>query len=153
MTPPRRRLLAALIPLSLALAACGGKDPSKDNDPPPPDLASNFAGPIDGLGVAPDWSLRIRGTQLTVSRTGQPEFAGVAPGAEITAHTASWTAKLRDSRSMTVKLYGSPCTVTIDGPSYPMAVEIDLPGSAPLSGCAGPAGKAAATTQAAPAKP
>lgn len=138
----RRFPFAALIPVSLALAACGGKDPAKDENPTPPDLAANFSGPIDGQG-ATGWSLHIRGIQLTVAQPGQPDLTGVAPGGVITPHTASWTAKLPDGQLMTVKLYSSPCSVVLDGPSFPMAAEVDLPGSSPLSGCAGPASVAA----------
>ncbi len=152
MISRRFRSLSVLIPLSVALAACGGKDPTKDGHPAPPDIASDFSGPIDGHGVMPNWSLRIRGTQLTVSRDGQADLTGVSPGAEITPHAATWTAKLPNGQSMTAKLYGSSCVDTASSQSYPMSVEMDLPSESPLSGCAGPAAGATAAPATTPAK-
>ncbi len=127
---------------ALALGACGGGGGDQGRPPAPPDVASNFAQPLDARGNVPQWGLRIRGQQLTLDRPNQPDLVVTAPGAEITAHTASWTAKLPDGRAMQVKLYASPCSDGSSDLRFPFAAEVQLPDTAPLSGCAGaPAGK------------
>jgi uncharacterized membrane protein len=129
-------VLLALGPILLGLGACGG--PEKDpNGPPPPDVAANFSQPIDARGIEPSWGLKIRGTQLTLDRANQPSLAVTAPGAVITAHEASWTATLPDSQAMKVTVYASPCSDGATGASYPFSAEVELPGAAPLTGCAG----------------
>jgi uncharacterized membrane protein len=130
---------------ALALGACGGGDKASDDHPMPPDLASNFSQPLDARGTDPDWGLKIRGTALVLSQPNQPDVAGTAPGAVITAHAASWTAALPDGRSMKVSLYASSCADPVSGATYPMSAEVQLPGATPLGGCAGPpaAGRAA----------
>lgn len=124
--------------LLLALCACGKeKEPAADH--PTPDVALNFSQPIDAHNSEAGWTLKVRGTQLTLSRPGQPDLVANAPGAVITAHSAAWTAAMANGQTLKVSLYGSPCVETLGGPSWPMAAEITLPGSSPLGGCAGPA--------------
>jgi len=133
-----RRLivLPALAPILLGLSACGG--PEKDpNGPTPPDVAANFSQPIDARGTEPAWGLKIRGTQLALDRPGQPSLVVTAPGAVITPHEASWTATLASGQAMKVTVYASACSDPA-GTTYPFSAEVELPDSAPLTGCAGP---------------
>jgi uncharacterized membrane protein len=123
---------------ALALGACGGGDSASHGRPPVPDVAANFAQPLDARGADPPWGLRIRGQQLTLDRPNQPDLVTVAPGATISAHQASWTAKMPDGRTMTVTLYASPCSDGGGEVRYPMAAEVVLPDAASLNGCAGP---------------
>ena len=102
-------------------------------------MALNFSQPIDAHNSEAGWTLKVRGTQLTLSRPNQPDLVANAPGAVITAHSAVWTAAMADGQTVTVSLYSSPCTEMTGGPSWPMAAEITLPGASPLGGCAGPA--------------
>jgi len=127
---------------AFALSACGGGDKDANaSRPAPPDTASNFAQPLDARGADPAWGLTIRGTQLTLIRPNQPDLAGAAPGAVISAHTAAWSAALPDRRTMKVSIYGSACTDPATGATYPFAAEVLLPGATPLDGCAGPPAK------------
>ena len=123
---------------ALGLCACGGEDKNPNAPVAKPDVAGNFAQPIDARGGEPAWGLTIRGTQLRLSRPNEPDLAGAAPGAEIKPHAASWTAALPDGRAMKVSLYASPCTEPATGVTYPFAAEVQLPGAAPLDGCGGP---------------
>ena len=131
-----RRLIVLV---ALALGACGSGGGDRGRPPAPPDLASNFAQPLDARGNDPQWGLRIRGQQLTLDRPNQPDLVTAAPSAVITAHTASWTAKLPDGQAMKVNLYASPCSDSGGSDlKYPFSAEVQLPDAAPLSGCAGP---------------
>lgn len=124
---------------ALGLCACGeSENPGR---PAPPDLASNFNGPIDARGATPQWGLKIRGLDFTLARDGQPDLIGKAPGAVLDAHTAAWSAALPGGQVMKVKLYGSPCTDAVSGTVLPLSAEVVLPDGGVLSGCAGkPAG-------------
>jgi uncharacterized membrane protein len=139
-----RRLivLAALAASALVLCACGGK--GADPHPAPPDLASNFSGPLDARGADPAFGLTIRGLQITLSRPNQPDVIVTAPGATISAHEASWSGPLPSGQAMKVTFYGSPCTDAASGVRYPFSTEVELPSTAPLNGCGGPPAKAAA---------
>jgi uncharacterized membrane protein len=127
----------------LALGACGGGGGDNDQTrrPTPPDVAANFSQPIDARGADPAWGLRIRGVQMTLQRANQPDVVAIAPGAVITAHTASWTANMPDGRPMKVSVYASPCSQGTGEVKYPFAAEVVLPDAAPLNGCAGPPAK------------
>jgi uncharacterized membrane protein len=127
---------------ALALGACGGGGSvDQERRPLPPDTASNFSQPIDASGADPAWGLRVRGVQLTLERPNQPDLVATAPGAVITAHTAAWTAKTPDGRSMQVSVYASPCSDGTSEARYPFSAEVVLPDAAPLNGCAGPPAK------------
>jgi uncharacterized membrane protein len=128
--------------LLMALCACGAEKDKENGAPPlPPDVALNFSQAIDAHGDDPAWSLRVRGTQLTLSRPGQPDVTAEAPGAAITSHSAAWTAPLPNGQAMKVSLYASQCVGSEGGRAWPMAAEVVPPGGSPLGGCAGPAKK------------
>jgi uncharacterized membrane protein len=139
----RRLIVLAVLALGCgALGACGGSDSGQqDRRPALPDVAANFSQPIDARGADPQWGLRIRGVQMTLDRPNQPDVVAIAPGAVITAHTASWTAKMPDGRPMKVSVYASPCSEGTSEVKYPFAAEVVLPDTAPLNGCAGPPAK------------
>ncbi|MBS0331735.1 MAG: hypothetical protein JSS35_03120 [Proteobacteria bacterium] len=149
----RSALLAALA--CTALAACGRSPNATDNPPAPPDVAANFAQPIDAKAADGSWSLKVRDSQLTLSRYGQPDLTVSAPGAMIEPHQATWIASMPDNQKMTVKIYASPCTDPATTETHAFSAEVDLPDTAPLSGCgdavAG-APRAAPTATATPAK-
>ncbi len=137
------RLIPLALPMvaALALSACG-----KDKPPSTaaaPDTASNFAQPFDARGFDPEWGLKIRGQQITLTRAGQPDLAGTAPGAAIKDHAATWTVALPDHQAMKVSLYASSCTDASSGAVNAYAAEVTLPDATPLSGCAGPPAAAA----------
>ncbi|MBS0362747.1 MAG: hypothetical protein JSR98_15330 [Proteobacteria bacterium] len=136
MHPPRSALPVIVLLAASVLSACGGKGPNdSDNPPAPPDVAANFAQPIDAHGADGSWSLKVRDTQLMLSRYGQPDLVVTAPGAMITPHQATWVAALPDKSSMTVKLYASACVFPATQETHAFAAEVDLPDAAPLSGC------------------
>ncbi len=124
--------------LLLALCACS-KEKESATDRPVPDVALNFSQPIDAHNSEAGWLLKVRGTQLTLSRPNLPDLVANAPGAVITAHSAAWTGVMANGQTVKVSLYGSPCTETLGGPSWPMAAEVTPPDASPLGGCAGPA--------------
>jgi uncharacterized membrane protein len=132
------RFISFAIPLlaALALGACGKDKP--EGHPAPADTVSNFNQPFDARGAGPDWGLKIRGQQFTLTRTGQPDLAGTAPGATIQDHTATWVVALPDHQTLKVSLYASSCTDAQNGATYAYAAEVTLPDATPLSGCAGP---------------
>jgi len=137
----RSILVAAALLAAVALSACGGSDENPTAPKTAPDLAANFNQPFDARGADPAWGLRIRGLQFTLDRPNQPNLAGTAPGATISAHSASWMVTLPDKQTMKVSLYASPCTDRATGAVYPFSAEVLPPSSAPLNGCAGrPAG-------------
>lgn len=120
----------------LALAGCNSKGPNAAENPPaPPDLAANFTQPIDAKAADGSWSLKIRDTQLTLSRYGQADLALTAPGVMIEPHQATWIAKLPDNQQITVKVYASSCSFPATSVNHPFSVEVDQPNAAPLSGC------------------
>ena len=128
---------AALALLLPALGACGGKGgDDSETKPPAPDTASNFAQPLDAHGASPAWSLKVRGTALSVARYAQADVTATSPGADIQPHAANWLGALPNGQTMTVSLYASSCS---DGSAatYPFTAEVVLPDSTPLSGCAG----------------
>ena len=88
------RLVSFAVPMlaALALSACGRDKPP--STALPPDTASNFAQPFDARGFDPEWGLKIRGQQVTLTRANQPDLAGTAPGAAIKDHSATWTVAL-----------------------------------------------------------
>jgi uncharacterized membrane protein len=139
----RRLIVLAALALGCgALGACGGSDSDQQGRRPTlPDVAANFSQPIDARGADPQWGLKIRGVQMTLDRANQPDVVAVAPGAVITAHTATWTAKMPDGRAMKVSVYASPCSDGASEAKYPFAAEVVLPDAAPLNGCAGPPAK------------
>jgi uncharacterized membrane protein len=137
MLPTAAILAAAILAVPLALAACS-KEPDPNDRPPPPDVAANFNRPLDARGGDPEWSLRIRGQQLTLSRADQPDVTVTAPGATIQAHSASWTGPLADGRSLTVNVYDSACIDRQSDASYPFVTEVELQDATPLDGCGGP---------------
>lgn len=144
-------ILAALTFAGLALGAChDGKPPGDGAPPEPPDVAANFAQPIDARAADSSWSLKIRSNQLTLSRYGQADLAVTAPGAMIEPHQSTWIADMPDHEKLTVKVYASPCVYPSTTENHPFAAEVDLPNAPPLSGCGDPAG--AAKPAAAPAK-
>jgi uncharacterized membrane protein len=79
--------LAAPLVAALALSACGKDRP--ESHPTPVDTASNFAQPLDARGSDPEWGLKIRGQQVTLTRANQPDLTGTAPGAVIQDHSAT----------------------------------------------------------------
>jgi uncharacterized membrane protein len=137
------RLISLAVPMfaALALSACGKDKPA--STALPPDTASNFAQPFDARGFDPEWGLKIRGQQITLTRAGQPEVTGVAPGATIKDHSATWAAALPDHRTLKVSLYASGCTDAAGDATYAYTAEVTLPDATPLSGCAGPPAAAA----------
>jgi uncharacterized membrane protein len=145
-------LPAAALLTALALTACG-KAPDPNDRPPPPDVAANFNGPLDAWGGDPAWSLKIRGQQLTLSRTDQPDITVTAPGATIQAHSASWTGSLANGQSLTVNVYDSACIDAQSGASYPFVTEVELPNTTPLDGCGGPPAGAKVAARSAPNDP
>jgi len=134
---------------ALALAACGGGDKASDSKPAPPDVAANFTPPLDARGGEPAWGLTIRGATLTLSQANQPDLAGVAPGAVIQPHTASWSAALPDGRTLKATFYASNCVEPATGATYPFSAEVQLPGGALLDGCGGPPARPAPAAKAA----
>ncbi|THD58263.1 MAG: hypothetical protein E8A49_19975 [Phenylobacterium sp.] len=124
-----------------ALSACGGKGGDESEaKPPPPDTASNFAQPLDAHGASPAWSLKVRGTALSVTRYAQADATATSPGADIQPHSANWLGTLPNGQTMKVTLYASPCTDPETGRIFPFVAEVDMPDDTPLSGCGGPAG-------------
>jgi uncharacterized membrane protein len=139
LSPIRTQALrgAWLAPL-LLLAACGKHGANDEKPPTPPPPVADFSHDLDARGGDPAWTLTIRGgTQLSLSRPGQPDIVAVAPGAVITPDQGSWTAPLPDGRSMKVTLYASACSDSAGEQTYPYSAEVDLPGESPLGGCAG----------------
>jgi uncharacterized membrane protein len=130
-------MFAAPLLAAVALSACGKDKP--DSHPTPPDMASNFAQPFDARGYDPEWGLKIRGQQITLSRANQPDLTGTAPGAAIRDHSALWVAALPNHQTLKVSLYASSCTDAQSGTTHAYAAEVTLPDASPLSGCAGPA--------------
>jgi uncharacterized membrane protein len=122
---------------ALALSACGGAEQDPNRPKAAPDVAANFSQPIDARSADGAWGLTIRGQQLTLRQTNQPDLVATAPGATIQAHQASWVAALPDGRTMKVNVYGSACADAASGASYPFSVEVLLPGASPLVGCGG----------------
>lgn len=152
---PRSASVATVTALAvLTLAACNkGKEPPMDNPPAPPDLAANFSQPIDAKAADGSWTLKVRGDTMTLTRYSQPDLTFTAPGAMIQPHQATWIAKLADNQTVTVKIYASPCVYPATTENHAFAAEVDLPNTAPLSGCGDPAGAPrAAVPVAAPKK-
>lgn len=134
------RRLMILAPLALAaamaLSGCGGKEPPPDQHVTD-DAPGDFSRPMYARGTNPTWSLRISGSQLTLSRPGQPDLAVQAPGAVIQPNQASWTAVLPDHTTLKVVLYASSCADPVSGDADPFSAEVDLPGDGGLlGGCA-----------------
>jgi len=123
---------------TLALCACGGKD--EPSHPPPPDPVSNFTTPMSAQGADPEWSLKIRGGQLTLSRPDRTDVIATTPGPTATPHSATWTGTLPSGQTMTVSLFASACTDAHSGASLTFSAEVVLPDTAPLDGCGETAG-------------
>ena len=127
------------------LAACSSKGGIPGEVPPTPEPAPVALGPdVNAHGSDPAWTLTLRhGTQMVLSRPGQPDLAATAPGGVVLAEQASWTGPLPDGRTIKLILYQSNCSDGPDGAAFPLSAEVDLPGETPMGGCAQPLGKAA----------
>jgi uncharacterized membrane protein len=121
----------------LLLAACQQEAPvqAPASKAAPKTAVSDFSGDIDARGTEPFWAVKIRGTQLTLSRPDQPDLVAQAPGAAIRPGTAAWTAKTPEGATLKVTLYVSPCSDGMSDLRYPMAAEVALAGVT-YSGCA-----------------
>lgn len=126
----------------LMLAACQPQDPTgapaavPADAPAPQPATSDFSQPMTAIGTEPFWSLTLEGTQLKLSRPGEPDLVALAPGAAIRPGQAAWAAASRDGQSLAVTFYISPCSDGMSDRTYPMTAEVTL-GSAPaLRGCA-----------------
>ena len=128
---------SALMLVELALSACGGSDTNPNAPTAIPDTVANFSQPFDARGADPAWGLKIRGLQFTLQRPTQPDLIATAPGAMLTAHSASWVATMAGGQTMRVNLYASPCTDPASQASFPFTAEVLLLGATPLNGCAG----------------
>ena len=123
-----------LAPLVL-LAACGDKTDGRPVSSAVPDAPSDFTRPIYAQGAAPAWGLTIRGTQLSLTRPGQPDVVVQAPSPVIQPHQASWSGAMADGRSLKASLYASPCDDAGRGATHPFSAEVDLPDGVTLVGC------------------
>lgn len=137
-----RATLAGVLPALLALCACQPQDPDGATAPPPADAppigsTADYSRPITALGTEPFWSVRIDGTQLTLTRPDGPELVTTAPGAAISPGRASWTARSADGQTLSVTLKASVCSDGMSDRSYPMTAEAAL-GAEILRGCAIP---------------
>lgn len=133
----------SILLVALALAACSPKSvppPPQPAAPPAKVVVSDFSRPMDARGTEPFWALTLRGTTLTLTRPDLPTLTAVAPGAVIQPNAASWTGRLPDGRQMKVTLYASACSDGMSDRAYAYTAEVDVPGEAPLNGCAGKAG-------------
>lgn len=122
---------------ALALTAC-----SKPEEPTAPaaprEAPINVNQPLDARGTNPAWTLKIRGTQLTFSQSGQPDLVATAPGAVVNPGEAAWAGTLPGGGTMTVRLYASRCAQGPGETKFAYSVEVALPDASPLGGCAGP---------------
>lgn len=137
-----RQTLWLSLPLSvLMLAACQKKAPPAPEPEPAPQV-SDFSGNIDARGTEPFWAVKIRGTQLTLSRPDVPDLVAQAPGASIQPGSASWTATTPEGATLKVALYISQCSDGMSDVTYPMTAEVALDRTI-FSGCAAKAGQLA----------
>lgn len=118
------------------LAASGAKPAPEPATKPVAVVSSDFSKPMYARGSDPNWSLTIRGTDLTFTRAGQADLMVKAPGAVIQPGQASWTATLPDGQVIKATIYASDCTDPVSRTTNPFAAEVDLPDAAPLGGCA-----------------
>ncbi len=130
----RALMLTAMLTAILAQGACGPKPEPAPAKPKP--VVSDFSQDMDAKGTEPFWSMKIRGTQFTITRPDHPEITATAPGATIVSGQATWNAQTADGRPLTVKLYVSTCQNGMAYTVYPLAAEVVLPGESSLSGCA-----------------
>lgn len=126
--------LLALPLLAGLLTACGDK-PLPPAEPDTTPRASDFSGDIDARGTEPFWAVKIRGTQLTLTRPDAPDLVAQAPGAVIQPGSATWTGATPDGGTLKVSLYISPCSDGMSDLSYPMAAEVAV-GTTIMGGCA-----------------
>ena len=122
----------------LLLSACQQEAPPAKPPPPPTPRAAtvtDFSGDIDARGNEPFWAVKIRGTQLTLSRPGLPDLVAQAPGAVIQPGAGVWTGKTADGATLNVTLYVSPCSDGMSDLRYPMAAEVTLDRTT-YTGCA-----------------
>lgn len=122
----------------LLLSACQQEvTPTKPPPPPLPRTATvtDFSGDIDARGAEPFWAVKIRGTQLTLSRPDFPDLVAQAPGAVIQPGSGVWTGKTVDGATLNVTLYVSPCSDGMSDLRYPMSAEVTLDRTT-YTGCA-----------------
>ncbi|RAK59629.1 hypothetical protein DJ021_07340 [Phenylobacterium hankyongense] len=130
---------------ALVLCACqphgpGGKPAASPDDPlkaaPPPMTAAQIGGDIDARGTEPFWSLKIRGTQMTLSRAGAPDLVATVAAPVLGDAQAAWSGQSADGQTIKATVYVSDCTDGMGDRTYPLAAQVELTQLTQLSGCA-----------------
>jgi len=126
----------------IALAACQPKTPEPATAPAPIDTSagpavsvSDFSQDMNAVGTEPFWGVKVRGTEITLSRPDAADLVTKAPGAAIQSGRATWAATSADGKALKLTLYVSPCSDGMSDLTYPMAAEVELAGET-LRGCA-----------------
>jgi uncharacterized membrane protein len=137
-----RRLIALS---ALVLCACqphgpGGKPAASPDDPhkvaAPAMTAAQIGGDIDAHGAEPFWSLKIRGTQATLSRAGAPDLVATVAAPVLGEAQAAWSGRSADGQTIKATVYVSDCSDGVGDKTYPLAAQVELSQQTQLSGCA-----------------
>ncbi|HTK34780.1 MAG TPA: hypothetical protein VL358_05765 [Caulobacteraceae bacterium] len=135
-----RASLPLVLTVSAALlAACGKSQDSTPVAPPPPADApattADFTRPLNALGDAPFWALKIRPDGLTFSTTAEKDLIVRNRGPRAGADQAVWSATDGDGKPLTAVLRAKVCQDPATGLSYPFTATVET-GGRTLSGCA-----------------
>ncbi|MET0295291.1 MAG: hypothetical protein ABW042_09770 [Phenylobacterium sp.] len=138
-----RAVAALLIPL--ALVACKPAQKSEDQAPaapsptaglpPVPEITTPFTD-VDGRGNEPFWSVKTRGSTISLERAGDQALVAEAAPQNGPNGELKWV-----SDKLTVTARQQPgCSDGMSDFAYPLAIEVVVEGQT-LKGCGAPAGE------------
>ncbi|WP_297507595.1 hypothetical protein [uncultured Caulobacter sp.] len=134
----RARILIAIGPALLALAACDAPMGASETAPPPADapviLGPDYGGDFDAGGTEPFWSVKVRAGGMTLTRPDQQDLVTANPGPRADGDQGVWDASAGERR-LVLRLTPGDCSDGMSDRRHGWRAEVWVDGET-LKGCA-----------------